>query len=145
MTFLDGRIEAPSQAQTRASIASHRASFDASIERELRQGATLGLNLPSPMWEVLNVLVERELRHVTPTTEQALLTAVPIFGYFRNARFEHRLTWLLQRGFARRERGMLRPTVAGIAAVRPLSSLPGSQRPSHELLRELRRGEIGTV
>ena len=145
MTMLDRRADAPSTSQTRASIASHRASFDASIERELRRGAALGMSLPSPMWDVLNVLVERELRLATATTEQTLLTAVPIFGLFRNARFERRLSWLLQRGFVRRERGTLRPTVAGIAAVRPVSSLPGSQRPSQELLRQLRRGEIGTL
>lgn len=145
MTIVDRRIEAPSHAPTRASIASHRASFDASIERELRGGAALGMSLPSPMWDVLNVLVERELRLATTTTEQTLLTAVPIFGLFRSARCERRLTWLLRRGFVRRERSTLRPTVAGIAAVRPISSLPGSQRPSMELLRELRRGEIGTV
>ena len=145
MTMLDRRADAPSTSQTRASIASHRASFDASIERELRRGASLGLSLPSQMWDVLNVLVERELRHATVTTEQTLLTAAPIFGVFRSARFERRLTWLIRRGFIRREKSTLRPTVAGIAAVRPISSLPGSQRPSQDFLRELRRGEIGTL
>lgn len=144
MTILDGRTAAPSRVLTRTSLAGNRVAIDATVERELRRGATLGMGLPSPMWDVLNVLVERELRHATVSTEQELLDAAPIFGLFRSARFERRLTWLLRRGLVRRERSILRPTVAGIAAVRPLSSLPGSQRPAPELLRELRRGEIGT-
>ncbi|OJU40394.1 MAG: hypothetical protein BGN97_11150 [Microbacterium sp. 69-10] len=145
MTILAGHTDAPTRARTRASIANHRTSFEASIERELRHGATLGMSLPSRLWDVLNVLVEREISHPGATNELKLLEAVPIFGLLRGPRFERRLTRLLRSGLVRRERTTLRPTVAGIAAVRPIASLPGSQRPSQELLRELRRGEIGRI
>ncbi len=96
-------------------------------------------------WDVLSTLVERELQQPEPTTEEALFAATPIFGMLRGPRFRRRLEWLIHAGLVRRERKWIRPTVAGVAAVRPFSALPRSQRPSQDLLRALRRAEIGTI
>lgn len=122
-----------------------REALDASIERELRRGELAGANLDARRWDVLDALVQSELRSAEPTTEDSLFAATPIFGILRGPRFRRRLGWLLNAGLIRRDRMWLRPTVAGIAAVRPFSSLPGSQRPPQDVLRALRRGEIGTI
>lgn len=144
MPILEDLVETPAPAAA-AGRAAHRSALDASIERELRRGEAAGSAIARVHWDLLDALVEYELKHPTPATEITLSGVAPIFGVLRGIRFQRRLAWLIQHGFARRERASLRPTVAGIAAVRPFSSLPGSHRPSQGLLRDLRRGEIGRI
>lgn len=125
------------------SRSARRDAFDAGIERELRRGELQGMVLPRALWDMLNTVVERELQQPSPVTEESLYAATPFSGTFRGARFRRRLEWLVQRGFVRREGDTVRPTVAGLAAVRPFSALPGVHRPPLDLLRALRRGEEG--
>gem|GEM_PF-3148537 len=79
-----------------------------------------------------------------PTTEESLQAATPLFGVFRATRFQRRLEHAVKLGLVRRERLTLRPTVAGIAAVRPSSS-PGFLEFEQQKLRELRDAEIGRI
>lgn len=135
----------PAPASAPPARAGRRAALDASIERELRRGEKLGGVLKPQLRDVLNVLVEHELQQEHPATEESLIAASPIFGLFRTARFQHRLARLMQLGLARWDHLTVRPTVAGIGALRPPSALPGSHRPPQNLLRALRRDEIGTL
>ncbi|MFD5224623.1 hypothetical protein ACFWHT_03290 [Microbacterium sp. NPDC058342] len=144
MTILDERRAAPSR-PVQAERTARRNALDASIERELRKGEGTGHTLHARHWDLLNTLIEYELQQPAPATEATLFAATPIFGPFRGMRFQQRLTWLLRLGLVRRERSSLRPTLAGFGAARPFSTLPGSLRPPQALLRELRRGEIGSL
>lgn len=73
-------------------------------------------------WEVLNVLVERELHQPHPTEMESLFIATVHSGVFRRIRFNRLLEWLVQWRYVIRQGTVLRPTVAGIAAARPWSS-----------------------
>jgi len=92
-------------------------SVDAEVLTELRRGSTFGRTLTRPMRELLNMLVADET-----TPEQVLLEGGHVFDPFRRARIRNRVNRLIAMRFVSREGGNLRPTIAGIGAVRPLST-----------------------
>ncbi|QMU96565.1 hypothetical protein FVO59_04585 [Microbacterium esteraromaticum] len=92
------------------------------IEREVLRGSADGARLPRDLWEILNTMVERELQQPEPPTEESLYAASTISGPFRARRFRRRLEQLIRLDLAQRQGQWVRPTVAGIAAVRPLWS-----------------------
>jgi hypothetical protein len=91
------------------------------------------------------LLVEHELTREEPLTEKAFLGAGPLIGALATSRRRRRLEALIEMNLARRDADRVRPTVAGIAAVRPLSAASAEERPARELLRGLRRGEIDSI
>lgn len=92
------------------------------LERELLRGSADGALLHRHTWEILNTMVERELQQPDPPTEESLFAASTIGGPLRARRFRRRLDQLVRLGLAQRQERWVRPTVAGVAAVRPLWS-----------------------
>ncbi|WP_424937386.1 MULTISPECIES: hypothetical protein [Bacteria] len=92
-------------------------SIDAEVLTELRRGSTFGRTLTRPMRELLNMLVADEA-----TPEQNVLGGGHPLVPFRRARIRNRVNRLIAMRFVHREGGNLRPTIAGIGAVRPLST-----------------------
>ncbi|WP_067197570.1 hypothetical protein [Microbacterium sp. XT11] len=122
-----------------------RAALDVSIDDELLRGELRGPSLPDAVRGTLSLLVEHELAGEEPLTEKAFLAAGPLIGTLSAARRRRRLEALVEMNLARRDADRVRPTVAGIAAVRPVSTAPADERPARELLRRLRRGEIDSI
>ncbi|WDH79492.1 hypothetical protein PTQ19_03355 [Microbacterium esteraromaticum] len=119
-----------------------RRALDAAIASELQRGQRLGSHLRRHQWDLLNTLVERELQQPEPTTTESLLIAAALSGPLRGVRFARRLDWLEGAGLARRERGRVYPTVAGVAAVRPFAAMSGPHQPALAVLRRLCRAEL---
>lgn len=92
------------------------------IYRELLRGSADGALLHRHAWEILNTMVEREMQQPEPPTEESLFAASTIGGPLHARRFRRRVDQLVRRGLAQREKHWVRPTVAGVAAVRPLWS-----------------------
>jgi len=145
--------------------------LDASVETELYVGATFGRTLSTRLWRELSTLVDRELTQPQPTTWSSLFAASTIIGPFRARRFERCIEHLVAMQFARREsagsagEAAIRPTVRGIAAVRPFCTVPNApalldvpseagtsgargvraaHRPPQGILRALRAGELAS-
>jgi len=149
MTAIDTRLlgapgygPVPPSGRTRLE---RRAALDVSIDDELLRGELRGAALADSLRGTLAILVEHELSRSEPLDEHAFLSAGALAGLFAGARRRRRLEALIGMNFVRRTDGGLRPTVAGIAAIRPTSAQPASGRPSRELLRALRRAEIGGI
>jgi len=124
---------------------SRRTALDASIRRELQRGESARVHLRTKLKKLLDVLVEHEMTRTEPVTEATLQAKTPMHGLFRTARFQRRLDDLIRLKLARRDKLSVRPTVAGIAAAERVAALSESHTAPQELLRALRRGEIGTV
>lgn len=119
--------------------------LDATIDRELRRGEVGQQVLRSQRRDLLRSIVERELVHSQPPSEATLYVLRRPSGPFRATLFRRRLDWLIAHRFVRRERDLLRPTVAGIGAVRPMREVGTLPQPLRDRLRLLRRDEIGTL
>ncbi|MGB4136023.1 MAG: hypothetical protein WA971_05640 [Microbacterium sp.] len=130
---------------TRANVVTVRRRLDEGIERELQRGGTFGVSLNGHLWGLLNTLVERELQQPTPTSEDSLLAASTLGGPFRVVRFRRHLGTLIQLGYARRTPAALHPTIRGIGAVRPFSTVDVPHRLPVDKLRSLRQAELGVL
>ena len=122
-----------------------RSALDVSIDDELQRGEVRGAELAESLRGTLTILVERELADAEPLTEKSLVATGPIKGLFPAGRRVRRLEALIDMSLARRDGDDVHPTVAGVAAIRRISALPESERPSRALLRMLRQAEIGSI
>lgn len=118
-----------------------RAALDLSVDEELVRGELRGDALAAPLRNDLAILVDHELKR-EQLTEKRFLSAGLRFGVFTAGRRRH-LDALIEMSLARRDEGAVRPTVAGIAAVRRPAA--GGEMPSREVLRALRLAEIGSL
>ncbi len=122
-----------------------RAALDLSIDDELRRGEDYGVALQGSLRDVLLVLVDHELARLKPLTVEALLAEGPLAGPFRASRLQRRIELLIDMKLVRREGALVRPTVAGIAAVCRFTAFPGRSRPPQDQLRALRRAETNSI
>ena len=116
ISAIDGEPARPQEAAQAQSPAPAQ-SVDAEVLTELRRGSTFGRTLTRPMRELLNMLVADET-----TPERVLLEGGHVFDPFRRARIRNRVNRLIAMRFVSRDGDNLRPTIAGIGAVRPLST-----------------------
>lgn len=122
-----------------------RAVLDVSVDDELLRGELRGAELTAPLKDTLSILVAHELADGVPLPERMLVGSGPLGGLFAASRRLRRLETLIGMNLVRRAGGGIRPTVAGIAASRRFSTLPASEQPPRDLLRSLRRSEIGSI
>ena len=122
-----------------------RAALDVSIDDELLRGELRGAELSAAHREILAELVEHELSGRGPVSERKLARSRGWGGLFGGMRRARGVEALLGMTLARRVGDDVRPTVAGIAAIRRISELPPSEHPPRDLLRFLRRAEIGSI
>lgn len=117
-------------------------ALDASIDRELQRGRSQG-TLPMKLRSILDVIVSHETECAAPLNAATLGAIAPVAGALATFRHDRRVNTLVRLGLLRRDKLTIRPTVAGIGVVRPTAL--ELARVSRDILRELRRGEIGVL
>ena len=146
MTTMDERrIAAPVNPLSRPDgrALERRTALDLSVGDELLRGELRGAELSPAHREVLSLVVANELAGGAPLAGADLRGAGLLARLFSSRRRARRLDALIGMTLVRRGAEGIRPTVAGIAAVCRPSELPSSEHPPRELLRALRRAEIG--
>ncbi|MDR6868928.1 hypothetical protein J2Y69_003554 [Microbacterium resistens] len=92
--------------------------IDSAVLSELRRGSTFGRTLTQPMRDLLDSLVVPEL-----VREESIIDAGHTLDPFRRVRNRNRINRLIAMRFVQREGEYIRPTIAGIGAVRPLAAV----------------------
>ncbi|MDR6868927.1 hypothetical protein J2Y69_003553 [Microbacterium resistens] len=114
--------------------------FDTRLVSELRRGSTFGRTLTQPMRDLLDSLVVPEL-----VREESIIDAGHTLDPFRRVRNRNRINRLIAMRFVRRDGGFLRPTIAGIGAIRPLvvaSAQPQTVPSVHPVAIRRRREQV---
>lgn len=117
-------------------------ALDASIDREIRRGRSQG-ELSVKLRSILDVIVSHETERSAPLNAASLSVIAPVAGAMAAFRHDRRVNTLIRLGLLRRDKLTIRPTVAGVGTVRPTER--DLARVPRDLLRELRRGEIGVL
>lgn len=134
----------------RSDVAAPRAtrtndSLDLSIERQRMRGIAASESLSRGERGILEKLVANAYARAESYREATLEAACAPSGLFRLTRFQRWLDSLRAKGLVRYDRLTIRPTVAGMAALLGREGASSTDPTSEELMRTLRRAEIGTL